>query len=80
MPAVPKKATTRGRPVTGEAKTSTERGKALEAALLASGGRILSRVRLSAEAAAALSILSKRCGTDRTAIEQALIDAAKKIK
>lgn len=75
---IAKKAAPRGRPRTGEAKTSTERGKALEAALLASGGRILSRVRLGPEAAAALAKMAERYGTDRAAIEQALIDQAKK--
>ncbi|MFC3110874.1 hypothetical protein ACFQAT_28475 [Undibacterium arcticum] len=74
---VQKKVAPRGRPVTGKAKSSTERGKELEAALLASGGRILSRVRLSPEAALALATLSERYGSDRGAIEQALIVASK---
>lgn len=69
----------RGRPVTGAAKTSTERGKAADEALLASGGRILSRVRLSPEAAAALVALSQLHHGDRAAIEQALIAAAKNL-
>ena len=69
----------KGRPVTGQAKSSTERGKAADEALVASGGRILSRVRLSPEAAAALLALSERDGGDRAAIEQALIEAVKKL-
>lgn len=72
-----KKKTPRGRPVTGTAKSSTERGKAADAALLHAGGRILNRVRLSPEAATALALLIERDGTDRAAIEQALIAAAK---
>lgn len=78
--SVAKKTALRGRPRIENAKTSTERGKALESALLAAGGRILSRVRLGPEAAAALAKLAERAGTDRAAIELALIDAAKKIK
>lgn len=80
MVVAKKEAPRRGRPFTGKAKTSTERGKELEATLRASGGRILSRVRLSPEAAKALEKLSPVHGSDRTAIEVALIDAAKKIK
>lgn len=64
----------RGRPVTGQAKTPTQRASAFDAALLASGGRILSRVRLSADAAKALRALSEQLGSDRAAIEQALIE------
>jgi hypothetical protein len=64
----------RGRPSKGdEAKTPTERAKDHDAALLASGGRILSRVRLSAEAAAALGRLSKYYKKDRAALEAALM-------
>lgn len=70
----------RGRPVTGQAKTSTERGKAADEALVRSGGRILSRVRLSPEAAAALTTLAAREGSDRAAIEKALIAAAQPSK
>lgn len=69
----------RGRPVTGEAKSSTERGKAADEALVQSGGRILSRVRLSPDAAAALLALSEQYGSDRAAIEKALVAAAKKL-
>ena len=69
----------RGRPVTGEARSSTERGKAADEALVQAGGRILSRVRLSPDAARALAFLAKQAGSDRAAIEQALIDAAKKL-
>ncbi len=72
-----KKTAQRGRPRSGAAKTSTQRGKAADDALVASGGRILSRVRLSAEAAGALAALSKRDGSDKAAIEQALTAAAK---
>lgn len=63
----------RGRPHTGEAKTPTERVRALDEALIASGGRVLSRTRLSPEATAALAGLSDRYGSDRAAIEAALI-------
>ena len=65
-----------GRPATGssaDAKTATQRVKALEAELIASGGRILGRVRLSADAAQALAHLSDKHGSDRAAIEAALI-------
>lgn len=75
-----KEARPRGRPATGTAKSSTERGKDLETALRDAGGRILSRVRLSPEAAKALAALSELHGSDRAAIEGALIEAAKKIK
>jgi hypothetical protein len=68
----------RGRPVTGEAKTPTQRVKALDEALLASGGRILSRTRLEADAAAALANLATLYGTDRAAIEAALIELNKR--
>jgi len=77
--ATQKKTLSRGRPVAGNAKSSTERARALEEALLASGGRILGRVRLSPDAAAALTTLSERCGSDRAAIELALIAAAKEM-
>lgn len=70
----------RGRPVTGNAKTTTERVKALDAALLASGGRVLNRVRISGEAVAALAVLSELHGSERAAIENSLIISAKKIK
>lgn len=64
----------RGRPSTGEAKTPTQRVKALDEALVASGGRILNRTRLSPEATTALAALSGHFGSDRAAIEAALID------
>lgn len=67
----------RGRPVTGTAKTSAERGVASEEALRQSGGVIISRLRLSHDAATALDVLTERYGTKRAAIEQALIVAAK---
>ncbi len=63
----------RGRPATGKAKTSTQRVKELDEALEASGGRVLNRTRLSPEATAALSALSAHYGSDRAAIEAALI-------
>lgn len=69
-----------GRPPTGpspDAKTPTQRVKALDAELIASGGRVLGRVRLSADAARALSRLSPKHGSDRAAIEAALIAASK---
>lgn len=75
-----KKAATRGRPVTGNAKTPTERVKALDAALLASGGRVLNRVRLSVDAVSALTSLVELHGSERAAIENSLINCAKKIK
>ncbi|WP_232357647.1 hypothetical protein [Burkholderia pseudomallei] len=53
--------------------TPTERVKAADAALVASGGRIISRMRLSSSATAALAVLKKRYGSDRAAIEAALI-------
>ena len=74
-----KKAALRGRPRTGTAKTSTQRGKAADAALLASGGRIV-RARLSPDAAAALNILAERAGSQKDALDQALIHAAKTIQ
>ena len=73
-----KKKALRGRPVTGTAKTSTERGKAADDALLAAGGRIV-RARLSPDAAAALDLLAERAGSQKDALDQALIHAAKTI-
>ena len=70
----------RGRPATGKAKTPTERVKALDAALLASGGRVLNRLRLSVEAVAALAVLAELDGSERAAVEISLIERAKKIK
>lgn len=70
----------RGRPATGQAKSSTERGKAADEALVRSGGVILNRVRLTPEAAAALALLSERDGSQREAIQQALILAARGLK
>jgi hypothetical protein len=67
----------RRRTATGKAKSSTERIASMEAALQASGGRVLGTLRLSAEAAAALEVLTERYGTVRMAIEQALIKAKK---
>jgi len=70
----------RGRPVTGQAKTSTERGKAADEALLRSGGLILNRVRLSPAAAAALGQLAEVEGSQREAIQKALIRAAENLQ
>lgn len=70
----------RGRPATGQAKSSTERGKAADEALVRSGGVILNRVRLTREAAAALALLSARDGSQREAIQNALILAAAQLK
>jgi N-acyl-D-aspartate/D-glutamate deacylase len=75
-----KKKAGRGRPSTGNAKTPTERVKALDAALLASGGRILNRVRLSTEAVEALAALAELDGSERAAIENSLIERAQKLK
>jgi hypothetical protein len=72
-----KKAAPRGRPVTGTAKSASERSDARDTALKESGGRILSSVRLSRESAIALAALSKRYGSDREAIQRALIVAEK---
>ncbi|WP_081651425.1 hypothetical protein [Cupriavidus sp. WS] len=68
----------RGRPATGEAKTPTQRVKGLDAALIESGGRILNRLRLSAEAATALANLTESYSSDRAAIEAALIELNKR--
>lgn len=70
---------TRGRPVTGKAKTNTERVNATNAALKLAGGKIVSRLRLSADAAQALSKLSGQCGSDRAATETALIEHSKRL-
>jgi len=69
----------RGRPVTGMAKTSAERSKAADEALVALGGRVL-RARLSPAAAAALAALSESLGSDKKGIDVALIFAAKNIQ
>ena len=74
------KKSNKGRKKSGNAKTTTQRVNALDTALKASGGRILSRVRLSAEAAIALSQLSESKETERTIIERSLILAAKNQK
>lgn len=75
----PKKAALRGRPPTGTAKTSTERGKAADEALVAAGGMILNKLRLSPEAAAALGQLIEADGTARDAIQRALIERARNV-
>lgn len=68
----------RGRPATGKAKTSAERNKTADAALVAAGGRVL-RVRLSPEAAAALSVLAAKFESDKQSIDAALIFTAKNL-
>lgn len=75
-----KKKAGRGRPSTGNAKTPTERVKALDAALLASGGRVVNRVRLSKEAVDALAVLAELDGSERAAFENSLIERARRIK
>jgi len=77
MPDEAKKAV-RGRPVTGKAKSSTERSKAADEALVASGGRIM-RARLSPDSAASLAILKAALGSDKNALDAALNFAAKNI-
>ncbi len=67
----------RGRPVTGTAKTATERSQDRDAALVAAGGRVINRVRLSADAAAALARLGAKFPDERSAIEAALIELDK---
>lgn len=63
----------RGRPTTGSAKTATQRSQERDKALLDAGGRIISRLRLSPEAAAALARQAERFTDERAAIEAALI-------
>ncbi len=67
----------KGRPATGVAKTSTERGRSADQMLVESGGRVLSRVRLGKEAADALVRLKIKYGTERAAIEWALLSIDK---
>lgn len=63
-----------GRPVSGKAKSASERSKERDHALVAAGGRIISRLRLGPEAAAALARLRESgAPTDRAAIERALL-------
>lgn len=69
-----KPAVKRGRPPTGTAKTATARSNDRDAALLAAGGRVINRVRLSPAAAAALARMAGRFVDERTAIEAALIE------
>lgn len=63
----------RGRPVTGIAKTATERSQERDSALLTAGGRVINRVRLSPEAAAALARFVDGFPDERSAIEAALL-------
>ncbi|MFL9952416.1 hypothetical protein PQR65_03265 [Paraburkholderia nemoris] len=65
------------RPLAERASTATERARRFDNALLAAGGRVLNRVRLSAEANAALQALSEGHHSEREAIEYALIVASK---
>lgn len=64
----------RGRPPSGAAKTATERSRDRDAALLASGGKVISRLRLSPAATTALARLAARFSDERAAIEAALIE------
>lgn len=66
----------KGRQKSGIAKTTTQRVNAMDAALKASGGRILSRLRLSANASNALKTLSSTGQTERSIIESSLISRA----
>lgn len=68
-----KTTTRRGRPVSGTAKTATERSQERDSALLAAGGRVINRMRLSPEAAAALARFVDGFPDERSAIEAALI-------
>ena len=69
-----------GRKPTGNAKTSTERGRTADDNLLKAGGSILSKVRLSPDATKALAALTDKNGSKREAIESAIIEAAKRLK
>lgn len=70
----------RGRPATGKAKTSAERNKAADDALVVSGGRVY-RARLAPASNAALSALAVRLGvSDKDALDAALIFAEKNMK
>lgn len=72
---LPKENKRRGRPPTGQAKTASERSNTRDAELLAAGGRIINRLRLSPEAVTALSKLREAgAPTDRAAIEQVLVE------
>lgn len=57
----------------GKALTSTERSAKRDRALLDAGGRIVRSLRLSPEAARALTDLASLHGSDRRAIEAALL-------
>jgi hypothetical protein len=63
----------RGRPVTGTAKTATERSQGRDATLVDAGGRVINRLRLSPEAAAALARFANGFPDERSAIEAALL-------
>lgn len=68
------KTASRGRPRihASQTSTSTARVKANDDALILSGGRILSRLRLRKEAVVALALLTASCDSERAAIETAL--------
>lgn len=69
----------RGRPRTGQAKSSTQRGKEADEALIAAGGRVM-RARLSPAAATALSNIKAVIGrSDKEAMDAALIFAGENI-
>lgn len=74
-----KRAAPRGRPVTGQAKTSSERSKAADVTLMAAGGRVL-RARLSPAATAALATIKASLGSDKDALDAALIFAAENMQ
>lgn len=76
MPPVETVKRGRGRPVTGLAKSNTERVGELDKVLLESGGRIINRLRLSPEATTSLALLRENLGSDRAAIEAALLELA----
>jgi len=69
----------RGRKPSGEAKTSTQRSKAADEALVAAGGRVM-RARLSPAAATALATIKASLGSDKDALDAALIFAAENMQ
>jgi len=69
----------RGRRPTGKAKTSAQRSKAADEALVAAGGRVM-RARLSPTAASALATIKASMGSDKEALDAALIFAAQNMQ
>lgn len=67
----------RGRPSKDVKTTPTQRVAMTDKKLVDAGGRILNKVRLSPEAATKLESLKAIYGTDRAAIENALLALAK---